>query len=212
MGSETFGPGGILPACGAFSFERWPMPSGLSLQRKSRALSNQGVSGGLADLAAQLAAFVDVLPLTASQGVEAAALAVEESVDNHIARAAPSRRLRNVGKSGARVGVRYDMRAGRNPTALVRATGPLHIIERDTRAYVIVPGARRGRKSRAARQAPITFAGVQPLGTPEHPSYRVNHPGTTGKHPFEKGVDAVADDVPQIIMQELRDTMKEIFR
>lgn len=83
----------------------------------------------------------------------------------------------------------------------VEAIGPWQLIEFDTRAHqetgklpkIGGRGATRARKQRdlnIAFGATGAFSGVRPLRTPFGPRYRVQHPGTKGKHPFRKGVEA----------------------
>lgn len=112
-------------------------------------------------------------------------------------------RLSGVGSApGARVGVRYDVKGTRNPTALVRAIGPLHLLENPTRAHVIIPkatGRSKGRTKdarRAAKQELYSalfggqYAGQKPMRTPYGPRYRVNHPGTSNpRRPWAKGLE-----------------------
>jgi hypothetical protein len=108
--------------------------------------------------------------------VEIAALAVKTSVTAAMAAAGVNNgKLRGVGKKGAKVGVRYDV-AGN--TALVRATGPFQLIERDTKDHRI-PKMRGSRAKK--RVVVIPGVGVRAWA---------NHPGTKGKHPWEKGVIA----------------------
>lgn len=104
-------------------------------------------------------------------------------------------RLRNVGKRGARVGVR--LQKGSKST-VVQATGPLQLIERDTRAHTIprTVGTRRlrtaaGRLSHQRESTGRVLSGRKILViNGSIVTGPVNHPGTTGKHPFDKGVAA----------------------
>jgi hypothetical protein len=106
--------------------------------------------------------------------VRVAAAAVKTSVLAELAAAgAATGRLRGVGRKGARVGVTYTIA---EKTALVRATGPFQLIERDTRAHRI-PKERGSR----ARKRVVVIPGVGVRAFAEHP-------GTKGKHPWEKGV------------------------
>lgn len=84
--------------------------------------------------------------------------------------------LSGVGRNGAKLGVSYNTRGFYgNPTALVRATGKAFpLIERDTKTGV------RNRRRRSRRSA-LTAQG---------PQMGYYHPGTKGKHPFERGVNA----------------------
>jgi hypothetical protein len=133
--------------------------------------------------------------------VNAAALEMKRAVDREIGRVAPRRRMRNVGKRGARVGVRYDIKGTRNPTALIRATGPLHLLERKTQPHTIYVRAARARgrgssRLNTGRRLAQVFGGRGAYGwgalTMPDGQYRrvVSHPGTSGKRPWAKGVAA----------------------
>lgn len=135
-------------------------------------------------------------------------------------------RLSGVGKSGAKVGARYKIkRSQHNPSALVSAEGPLQLIERDTKAHGELPkgvGKAQGR-TKAARYAAKQnlydalfgsggFAGTTPLSTPYGPRYRVQHPGTRGKHPFERAIDHTSPSTPEVFQREIHEAMARIFR
>lgn len=137
------------------------------------------------------------------KGVQDAALFTKRSVQAELIRAGVSGgKLRNVGVRGSRVGVRYDNVVGTdNPSVTVRATGRgFHLLERDTRSHVITPrvrgrralanAARRGERSTNRRALAIPGVG---------PRARVQHPGTKGKHPFERGVELARLVVHRII-------------
>lgn len=111
-----------------------------------------------------------------SAAVRSAGLAVVGSVRQEIQRASGDGRLSGVGRSGARVGARMDQRG--EDTAVVKATGPVQLIERDTKPHVIGPKAKRGRSGRGGIR--LRDGSVRRT---------VQHPGTKGKHPFEHGVE-----------------------
>lgn len=99
--------------------------------------------------------------------------------------------MSGVGKSGSRVGVRYDMRTSAGgASAVIKATGPLHLIERNTAGRVI--RSRHGGRGRPRRGfiGPVGTSGGQRavLNIPGI-GYRrsARHPGTRGQHPWEKG-------------------------
>lgn len=110
--------------------------------------------------------------------------------------------LRGVGaynggsRTGARVGVQKINLAPSE--VLLQATGPLHLIENDTSAHTIPQTTRTrrlrttsGKLSRKRVSTGKAVSGVQPLkinGT--WVMGPVHHPGTRGKHPFEKGIIA----------------------
>jgi len=134
-------------------------------------------------------------------------------------------RLSHIGKRGARVGARYRVRnQGTTSTALVSAEGPLQIIERDTKSHGELPkgvGRAKGRSKAARHEAKQAlydalfgtggFSGVKPLSTPYGPRYRVQHPGTKGKHPFGRAVDSVLPHTPPIFQREIRESLRKVF-
>lgn len=88
---------------------------------------------------------------------------------------------------------------------MVKATGPMHLIERDTRPHLIVPkstgrGANRKRRSGAIRLADGSFRGA------------VRHPGTKGQHPFEKGIDDARPKVLKAMADPISDAVKRGLR
>lgn len=144
------------------------------------------------------------------RSVGAAALAAKRSIQRQPGYAT---RLRNVGRSGARINVRfYDLPRAKTPTVIVQAVGPMHLIERDTKPHQILPrgvGRAKGRTKAARREAKQDLydalfgnrvgTGVKPLRTPYGPRFRVNHPGTKGRHPFERGVERAMPEMRRIM-------------
>ncbi len=151
------------------------------------------------DFAESCQRFPEELQKAQARGVRRAALHVTRSVRGEI-RAATNgdMEMSGVGLRGARVGARYDIKGTVNPTALIRATGPLHLIERDTRPHEIKRRKRRGKK--ALRMADGRFV-----------SGAVQHPGTRGKRPFAKGVDATKESAPRVFDAEIQRAMREVF-
>lgn len=97
-------------------------------------------------------------------------------------------RMSGVGRSGARVGVRYL------PTpvgTVVQATGPVHLLERPSKAHEITPRKRaRARRARA-------------LATPYGPRARVWHPGVRKpSKPWAKGFLRARPVVTKTIEQQ----------
>lgn len=150
-----------------------------------------------------------------------AALEAKKVLVTEIAKAVPSGRMRNVGSPpGARVGVKYDVKGTKNPTALVRAIGPLHLVENPIKPHMIIPkktgrGA-KGRGSRRANQQALydalfggRYAGQKPLRTPYGPRYRVEHPGvSTPKRPWAKGMKRVPDPVRRTLERTYLDAFR----
>jgi hypothetical protein len=138
-------------------------------------------TNNVAQLSAKLAKLGDACGKASKVAVSAGALRAKKVIEAERAKAVPSGRLRNVGKSGGKLGVRYTLIGGDlKPVAIVRATGPWQIIEGDTKRHTIGP---KGTRRRAA-------SGRRAVRMPDGSFRRtVVHPGTKGKHPFRKGVE-----------------------
>lgn len=102
-------------------------------------------------------------------------------------------RLSGVGKNGARVGVSYDIKGFTNPTALVKATGPFHFIERDTRKHIVGRGrgGQRGRKRLRLPDGSVRMGGWMAGGS-------------RGTAPWKQGV--------RLAKPRVMDTYKRAFR
>jgi hypothetical protein len=83
-------------------------------------------------------------------------------------------------------------------TAIIWATGPVHLLESATKPHRIPRTTARGRR----RVVVIPGVGVRAWA---------NHPGTHGKHPWAKGVAVAVPRVPQIVDVELNRTMRKHF-
>lgn len=97
-------------------------------------------------------------------------------------------RLSGVGPKGAKVGVTYKVDG---PTSLVRATGPLHFVENDTKAGPR-PRKRGSRKRPAGRE--------------------YGHPGTKGQRPFGKGIEKAQDKAFKILRKAQIDAVTRGLR
>ena len=112
---------------------------------------------------------------------------------------APSR-LSGVGKKGAKIGVRYNVgNFGGEAKSRVFATGPFHLIERDTKRHRIPK--ERGRRARR-RVIVIPGVGVRAWAM---------HPGTRGKHPWAKGVNAAEPKVTALLENKTRLALRRVF-
>ncbi len=117
--------------------------------------------------------------------VNAGALHITTHLRATIAAASGDSVLSGVGKKGAKVGARYNVRGTtKDPDALITATGPLHLLERDTKA-----GYRQW-KTRRSRRLSGGLAG---------PRMAMGHPGTQGKAPFAKGVAAAQPTIGRVM-------------
>lgn len=168
-----------------------------------RAATRAGVRD-FADLADSLTSVAAALPSAERTAVDKAALMVVGEIRDRIRQASGGdMRLSGVGRSGAKVGAYYKMYGGNvNPQAWIKASGALPLIENDTPPHVILPrGGRRSAKGRRLRgKKALKFGGGF--------YSRAVHPGTRGKRPFARGVEAGAKKTGEVYQrvfaQEIR--------
>lgn len=181
-----------------------------------------GRRNSLAGFAIRSQAFATAgLPMGARKGVEKAALVATTAARASIAAGSGGdSRMSNVGRSGgAKVGARYDVKGAQNPTALVRATGPLHLLDNPTAPHQITPRSLRKGRSRASKGAFYNalfgggsgFGTAKPLSTPYGPRYRVQHPGTKGKRTFWRAIDNVKPLIPITFRTEMVREMRRYY-
>lgn len=121
---------------------------------------------------------------------------------------APSLHMSGVGRRGAAVGITA---ASSGASGIVKATGPVHLLERRTKAHVIEPRltAKLGetapdRTARRARRPALKIG--------DRYARWARHPGTKGQYPFAKGIakglpparDAMAATMIRATNQALR--------
>lgn len=146
---------------------------------------------GLGDLAASAARTSAALADAQRAGVRRSALHVTGKIRDQVRRDTGDMRLSGVGKRGAKVGARFALVGDTsNPTAYITATGPMQLLERDTKAHRIPRS--RGRRARK-RYAVI---GGRPYS-------RAAHPGARGKGTFGKGVAEGAKGSGEIFHAEV---------
>lgn len=149
----------------------------------------------LAWLAKMTASLPKDLQAAQRRGVSKGALHVTRAMRDEV-RAATGGDMKLSGGPGRkpkRVGAKYTVKGTTNPSAVVKATGPAQLIERDTKAHKIAPRRRRGQaKARALRLADGRFAAS------------VQHPGTRGKRPYEKGYLRSRDATGPIFDREVQ--------
>lgn len=107
---------------------------------------------------------------------------------------------------------RYDVKGTRNAVALVKYTGPAHLINNPTKAHSIVSRKNRGsRKSRSARADGVGTKGAVLVGG--EPRAFARHPGTRGKHFFERARVTASRVAPEVYAREgIREPLRRIFR
>ena len=188
-----------------------------------------------AQLAAKMNRYATTIPRVNKRAVESSALLMKDTALAELDKVAPRRKV-NVGRSGSRLGVRYDVKGIGNPTALVRATGPWQIVENDTRAHVIA-AARLGTKNairartgeialsgggvRFGRLLPTTRttrsgavqqrAGKRALTINGSVRAYAFHRGTKGRHPWRKAVDKATPKLVEQFRRGHRAALVETF-
>lgn len=105
-------------------------------------------------------------------------------------------RLSGVGKRGARVGARFDIDQA---AATMRATGPLHLRERDTSAHRIPKARKRG------GQRWVVFGQDQVRRS-------VMHPGTRGVKTWTKGAERARPHIDRTVSDEMANIVRRAFR
>lgn len=159
-------------------------------------------------IAAQLQACGSSVLKNQRKAVDSAAFILKSSIQGELQKAiGGDQQMSNVGKrsGGARLDVRYDVKGTTNPTALLRAMGPWGLVEYNVGPHRISPrldsiaakGMKRADRAHAIRQRQLnqafgvrgTYRGKRAMPMPGGRfAYSANHPGTTGKQPFAKGM------------------------
>ena len=175
----------------------------------------------MAQFAVGMANLATGLPRDMEVATEKSALKLTTAARASIAQAAGgdsrlsgqgSAKLRG-GKGGAKVGARYDMAKagvhGRSPSALVKMSGPLPLLDNPVPPHEIRPKVKRGRANSLQRSSWIAaqegrFMGVKPLRFKDG-SYRfgARHPGTRGKRSFWSAVERTQPQMSRIFQAEL---------
>ncbi len=145
------------------------------------------MTADLAVLVTQCAKFPQQLKTAQKAAAKQAGDAMRITIEKNTRAIAPSGVLSNVGRTGARVGARVEVLRNGNG-AIVEAIGPYQLIERDTRAH---PIPRRRRKQRVLVIPGIGFR------------RSVSHPGTRGRHPFERAVKSATPKVTAVYQRQL---------
>jgi hypothetical protein len=119
--------------------------------------------------------------------------------------------LRGVGKKGARLSVATKYGGSAEPQALVFARGPWQLIERDTKPHQIP------RQRRSASFEGVYGHAVIPGGAEgdKHGKRgvrtRVAHPGTKGKHPWQRGADAARLPIERLFQTRCEHVLAAVF-
>lgn len=130
--------------------------------------------------------------------------------------------------AGRKWGVSYNLREGRQASALVRFTGAFHLVNNDTQPHLIRPhvfagtrgsvAGRRGRGRRATKGAALLqLFGIDARdgGALKIPGigFRsdAEHPGTKGKHIFEASRLIAGEKVPRVMADSMKGAWKRVL-
>jgi hypothetical protein len=165
----------------------------------------------LARFAGQCGRFVGELDRVQKDATRKTALGLTVAARATTRAAAPGGVLAGVGRAGKKVGVQAQ--PAPSGDWLVKATGPYQLIERDTKAHTIPKQLDVLNVARRRRQLRAGFRARRPLNIPGVGWRRsVHHPGTRGKHPFEKAVREFAPQAPKVFRAEVASAMAKTFR
>lgn len=166
-----------------------------------------GVSHSFEQLQAKLEALVVELRKGDDLLVAEAAKLAKQTI-----KAGAPARLRGVGKHGASLSIRTTLTTtADDPAALVFATGPWALIERDTSPHQI-PRQRVSRSFEGVFGHAVIPGGVEGgVHGKGGVRTRVRHPGTHGQHPWAKGVERSIPLVQQIFRHTSEAAIGAIF-
>jgi hypothetical protein len=105
--------------------------------------------------------------------------------------------------AGKKWGVSYNVVGTETPSALVRFTGPFHLVNNPTKAHQIVPGGRGGR--RRSRKRALNIPGIGPRAY-------ATHPGTPGKFIFQAAKPIAHRTVPQVMAASMKGAWRRALR
>ena len=192
-----------------------------------------GVSRSPQELAAKLNRYAVEVGRANRTGVEAAALAVKRTTEPLVRNATGGdMRLSGVGKRGAKIGVRYTVRGTEDATAIVKATGPAQLIERDQPPHLVASkyaprslakgfgrgraGARRGLADRVGSTGAATGAGWPPRAVISFNGitvrYAIKAGGSKGRKPFKRGFAKGETLAPVEYAKAQRKAMLSVFQ
>ena len=129
-------------------------------------------------------------------------------------------RLSGVGKKGAKVGARFSIKGSTfAPTSIIKATGPLPLIDSDTKGHVIRSRHVRGKARRGFvgpttsgqfKQKKVMGPSLQPVLHIPGIGYRrsARHPGTKGQHVWAKGKKRAQPAITKIIRKRTFNIVK----
>ena len=158
-----------------------------------------GTSRSAAEFVGKINRAGDAFRKAERDALSEAAFAGKKIIEGSIRSVVPDMRM-SMGGRNAKVGVRYDIKGTSKPTALMRATGPLHLVENDTSPRVIPKERKRRRGARKTLLLPD--GGLR---------RSVKHPGTKGQQPFAEGRKAAEPVMTKMIRSRYLKVARGVF-
>ena len=166
------------------------------------------MSSSVDDLANRLVRGGQEVTRATRVGVEKACLAGKNVLMSAMVAAVGSNRMSGVGRNGARIGYRYDVRGYQNPVGIIRGTGPIHLANNDRREYDIFPKSKqttaKGNRRRGSAKA------LSPAGNPWAKA-SAHMPAKAGKQFHEKAEPIVIAQSKRIIVREVDAHLARVF-
>jgi hypothetical protein len=122
-----------------------------------------GTSRTPAEFRRKVASLPEVVIEAERNAVLANAKAAKENALRELRKHVPSKRMKNVGRNGAKLNARYRIDNAQGRSADIKAVGPWQFVENDTRQVPYGVGSRYAKGSRKSRSAAI-LAGDYTVG------------------------------------------------
>lgn len=159
-----------------------------------------GTSSSAAELAGKFAKAAVALDDSQREGVREAGIVAKAIFITEL----PTRRMGNVGRSGAKLGARFTQPKGSPPFTVVSFTGPVHMLNNKIARHLIGPkGWRRARGAKGR----LKFTG----GDGEIRSGVVEHPGVPGKKFAPNAMRKAAAAAPKQIEMATGRALRKVF-
>jgi hypothetical protein len=179
------------------------------------------MSRDLGDLAVSLSRAPSAIREGQRKGVKMSALKVTTEIRDATRRdTGGDSRMSNFKGRGARLGARFKMYGGDNPKAYITATGRYGWLEYGTPPHFIIPRgwtvSRRYtnlvRKGKLPANGKVIYlSGAKALKFNGRFSMTADHPGTRGKHTFERAWKRAAPETSKVFQREVTTSLRKAW-
>lgn len=159
-----------------------------------------GTSANAGQLAAKFGRAAEALRDAEREGVREAGIVAKGIFISGL----PTRRMGNVGRSGAKLGARFTQPRGNPPYTVVSFTGPVHMLNNRIARHLIGPkGWRRARGAKGRLKFTAGDGGIR--------SGVVEHPGVAGKKFAPNVMRKAAAAAPRQIQMATGRALRKVF-